>query len=256
MHHWTEEEINELRRLRNDHTIKEIAEIMGLSYGSVRDKVKRIGLRITREVYNEHLNKSRNDLHPKEGIQWLKDNQSNYNTTKEMLPDYNAKFGKNINLNALNRLLFANGIKRGKELCERYHQQRQGKHNPYRERYKIGDEIVRAGYVYVKVADHAMPSADKKKQQELWNSNWKLKQVKIFEEHHKTKVGKNDVVIFLDGDKRNFDVENLCCINRAIAGCINGSGLSSKGIVTKAGIEVISTLQILNNLGGETDEHL
>lgn len=247
---WTDEEIKTLRELRNSHTLKEIAQIIGRSFSAVKTKARKLGLLVTREVYTEHVRKNRTDLHPKEGVQWVRENQHHYNTVREMLPVYNEKFGKNINLNAFNRLLHDNGIKRGKVLWDRYNKARRGKHNPYRDRYKIGDEIVRSnGYVYIKVADNVLSgTVDKKTKTALWNSCWKLKQVKIYEDYYNVKVKKDEVVIFLDGNNKNFDISNLRCISRVIAGAINASGFSSKGHITEAGIEVMQTIQVLKEL--------
>lgn len=59
----------------------------------------------------------------------------------------------------------------------------------------IGDErVTEAGFVEVKVD---MPRV------------WKLKHHVIYEKYHNEKIGRWDKVIFLDGNKRNFDISNL-----------------------------------------------
>lgn len=59
----------------------------------------------------------------------------------------------------------------------------------------IGDErVTEAGFVEVKVG---MPRV------------WKLKHHVIYEKYHNEKIGRWDKVIFLDGNKRNFDISNL-----------------------------------------------
>ena len=59
----------------------------------------------------------------------------------------------------------------------------------------IGDErVTTGGFVEVKIG---MPNM------------WKLKHHVIYEKYHNEKIGRWDKVIFLDGNKRNFDISNL-----------------------------------------------
>ena len=46
-------------------------------------------------------------------------------------------------------------------------------------------------------------------------NRWKLKQRVIYEELHGVKLKKNEVVIFLDGDRQNFNGDNLHKMSRA-----------------------------------------
>ena len=50
------------------------------------------------------------------------------------------------------------------------------------------------GFIEVKIANPAV---------------WRLKHHVIYEKYHNSKVGRWDKVIFLDGNKRNFDINNL-----------------------------------------------
>ena len=66
----------------------------------------------------------------------------------------------------------------------------------YRKVLPIGSETVWSdGFIWIKV------KADPAK--------WRLKHHVIWEEFHKRKIPQNYVVIFLDGNKRNFDIKNL-----------------------------------------------
>lgn len=48
-------------------------------------------------------------------------------------------------------------------------------------------------------------------------STWKLKHLWIYEQHYNVKVDvKKECVIFLDGDRNNFDIDNLMLITRAL----------------------------------------
>lgn len=73
----------------------------------------------------------------------------------------------------------------------------------------LGSErITKDGYVEVKITDKFhYPEARK---------NWRSKQLVVYEKAHNCKVDtKKYCVIFLDGNNRNFDVENLCLVTRA-----------------------------------------
>ena len=64
----------------------------------------------------------------------------------------------------------------------------------------VGSERINAdGYTEVKVAEP---------------NKWKLKQRFIYEEATGEKLAKNDVIIFLDGDRQNFDISNLVKMTR------------------------------------------
>ena len=65
---------------------------------------------------------------------------------------------------------------------------------------EVGSERINVdGYTEVKVAEP---------------NKWKLKQRFIYEEATGEKLSKNDVIIFLDGDRQNFDISNLVKMTR------------------------------------------
>ena len=72
---------------------------------------------------------------------------------------------------------------------------------------KIGVESVNSkGFVKVKVEEP---------------NKWKLKHKLMYEKYHNVKLTDNDIVLFLDNNKRNFDKENLILINKGILLDIN-----------------------------------
>jgi len=81
--------------------------------------------------------------------------------------------------------------------------------------HKVGDERVKKGMVQIKVKE---PNV------------WKQKQVYLWEQAHKKKVKKGEVVIFLDGNTRNFKIKNLYKISRGINGIRNYWYRHIKGI--------------------------
>ena len=65
---------------------------------------------------------------------------------------------------------------------------------------KLGSETEdKDGYIRVKISNHP-----------YFYTRWRLKHHIIYEKYNPNiKIGKTDKVIFLDGNKRNFDIHNL-----------------------------------------------
>lgn len=55
------------------------------------------------------------------------------------------------------------------------------------------------GYSFIKVAEP---------------KKWQLYQRYVWEKAHRTKLSKDQIVIFLDGNKENFDLDNLAVVTR------------------------------------------
>lgn len=73
------------------------------------------------------------------------------------------------------------------------------KHHIPWNKFKLGSEIEEGGYIRVKISNH--PKS---------HTRWRLKHHIIYEKYHPNiKIGKTDRVIFLDANKRNFDIHNL-----------------------------------------------
>lgn len=78
---------------------------------------------------------------------------------------------------------------------------------------EVGSERVDTdGYVMVKVAEP---------------NKWRLKQRLIYERETGEKLTANDVVMFLDGDKTNFDISNLVKMSRTDLVRFNQQGIKS-----------------------------
>lgn len=72
------------------------------------------------------------------------------------------------------------------------------------------------------------------------HSNWRPKHELAWEEHHGQKVPKNHIVIFLDGDKTNFSIDNLALINKGELLKMNQYHyFNSDSNITSAGIGII-----------------
>ena len=83
-------------------------------------------------------------------------------------------------------------------------------HTPGNHR-EVGSERINVeGYIEIKVAEP---------------NHWRLKHRVIYENCHNIKLKTTDVVIFLDGNKQNFDIENLALIDRGINAIMNHEGM-------------------------------
>ena len=94
----------------------------------------------------------------------------------------------------------------------------------------LGSErIMKDGYCEVKVSDTGR--------------RWRPKHVLIYEKHH-GKVPKGSAVIFLDGDKRNFDIDNLYLVTRSQLAMLNKNNLIQKDAdLTKTAINVVDLMK-------------
>lgn len=86
----------------------------------------------------------------------------------------------------------------------------------------IGTEYVKPdGMVLVKVAPN----------------KWKYKQRYIYEQYYNVELPKETMVIFLDGDRTNFDINNLMAVSTPEYNCIKNKDLiSNNGTATKTAI--------------------
>lgn len=71
----------------------------------------------------------------------------------------------------------------------------------------IGSERVNVdGYIEIKVTE---------------SGNWKLKHRYVYEQHHNVKLGRNDIVTFLDGNPLNCNIENLVKVDQTVLRTMN-----------------------------------
>ena len=97
-------------------------------------------------------------------------------------------------------------------------QRRRGNRTAHNKRtVPIGTEVEMKGYIKVKVRD--LPDSPQTK------DNWMMKQRWVWERAHGEPVPPGHVVMFADGDKRNFDPANLVAVPRSCMGPLNNSGI-------------------------------
>ena len=140
-----------------------------------------------------------------EEIQFVKDNIrgcSYINMTKL----FNKRFGLRITLKQMETLTYKHEICNGVGKFRPGHVSfNRGKTHPsWKGNWKpIGSERLQGGYVFVKVSDR----------KHCREKHWKAKHVVIWEAVH-GKVPRGHAVIFLDGNRLNFDINNLVMISK------------------------------------------
>lgn len=113
------------------------------------------------------------------------------------------------------------GKKMPKEVYEKVKHTMFAKGNVPPNHRPVGSErISKDGYIEVKVAEP---------------NKWRLKQRVVYEEA-KGEIPEGCPIIFLDGNKRNFDIDNLRCITRSELLYLNCNGLNNSNEITETGI--------------------
>jgi hypothetical protein len=120
----------------------------------------------------------------------------------------NDEYGLNTTVRALASYCSANGIYAGP------HPPHHGEHLRIANSLPIGAERFDGNDWYIKVSDD-QPKSTKKNG--LARLNWRLKSHFVYEQHHGA-MPENSTIIFIDGNRHNFDIDNLCCISRSKQG--------------------------------------
>ena len=94
--------------------------------------------------------------------------------------------------------------------------------------------IDKGGYKLIKIAEP---------------NKWALYHRCLYEEKHGEKLKKNEAVIFADGDKTNFDLDNLVKVSRANLLYLNNNKLIfDDSELTKTGVNISKVVEKINNL--------
>lgn len=148
----------------------------------------------------------------------------NTNVTSRTIKSYKANNKLNSGLSGKFRKGQAphnKGKKMPKEVYEKVKHTMFAKGNVPPNHRPVGSErISKDGYIEVKVAEP---------------NKWRLKQRVVYEEA-KGKIPEGCTIILLDGNKRNFDIDNLRCITRSELLYLNCNGLNNSNEITETGI--------------------
>jgi hypothetical protein len=149
-----------------------------------------------------------------EEIQFVKKNIRG-RTYIETLRMFNKRFGLRLSFKQFETLTYKHRILNGVGKWLPGHVPwSKGKKCNWKKGYDIGRERIDQGYVVVKVSN----------KKNAGNKNRKAKHTAIWEAAH-GKVPKGHVVIFADGNKRNFDLDNLMLVSRRELAVMNTLGL-------------------------------
>lgn len=148
----------------------------------------------------------------------------NTNITSRTIKSYKANNKLNSGLTGKFRkgqIPHNKGKKMPKEVYEKVKHTMFAKGNIPPNHRPVGSErISKDGYIEVKVAEP---------------NKWRLKQRVVYEEA-KGKIPEGCPIIFLDGNKRNFDIDNLRCITRSELLYLNCNGLNNSNEITETDI--------------------
>jgi len=139
---------------------------------------------------------------------FLRDNIHS-NSYGELRVKFNNKFGVNLTKASIEHACRRIGINHGHTGVRL----RKGEKNQFSPSRPIGSETESAGKIYVKVSDDLM-TADNAKRHGT-GSNWIQKNRFIYESVHGT-LPEGFFVLALDGNRRNFEIENLYATTRRV----------------------------------------
>lgn len=93
------------------------------------------------------------------------------------------------------------------------------------------------GYTFIKLAEH----------------KWQLYQRYVWQKHHHKKLKKSQTVLFLDGNRNNFDPKNLIAISRKELAIINHERLLTKddSELSKTGVLIAKLKTKINDKKGK-----
>ena len=245
---YTEKHINYLREISPGRYSNEIVKMFNQKFGMNVTESAILSLK-TRYGIRSDVPKVRRQ-YTDEQINYLKGLSAQGLFNAEITRFFNEKFGTNKTENAIQQ----QRLKYGFPTTARYYWKKgntpwnKGKKGWCAEGCKptqfkknnrplnwvpVGSETVdRDGYLKTKIADP---------------HKWKYKHRLIWEKHHGRPVPPNHVIMFGDGNRRNFDPENLILVSRAQLARMNQSGLiKNDANLTKTGAIIAD---LLNKIG-------
>ena len=147
-------------------------------------------------------------FYTREEEKWIVENVDEFENSIGLTKAFNEKFNKSKNVDAikakLHRLLpehdygWSGGQVKGFGISVTA--------------VPIGTESWKGGYLYIKINDKPLPknfTGDERK------INWRTKHQWLWEQTY-GEVPEGHIVIFLDGDRTNFNLDNLYCTSRKI----------------------------------------
>lgn len=197
----------------------EIAERfdLKLSPGAIRTYISKHGTCKNKRYLSDHR-------------EWLRNNWMKYTNNVELTEAFNQRFDDNRTFDAIKKYL--------KSVVPSSNYGHSGGSKPGEgssvTAKRNGTETFKGGYWWVKIDNQKLP---KKYTTEERYRNWKLKHHIIWEKHHGP-IPPGCKVIFLDGDRNNFNIENLYCADvRVLTYLMRNNMWYSNGPLTLSSIK-------------------
>ncbi len=250
---YTQEHIDYLREISPGRYNDEITRMFNKKFGTTKTETAIRSVRNKRRILSS-VTKARK-LYTDEQIAYLKELSDQGLFNREITRRFNEKFGLRRTEAAINNQRVKYGFKttarnywekghvpwnKGMKNwwapgCE--HTQFKKGNRPYNWVPVGSERIAKNDYIQVKVRDLYKNS----------KQNWKGKHIIIWEKHHGRPVPPGHVVIFGDGNKRNFDPDNLILVSRAQLVRMNQRELiKNDAALTKTGALIAD---IINKIG-------
>lgn len=162
-------------------------------------------------LINRQCNKiglSKNNGFSEKQKQWLINNYDKFDSVVCLWEAYNKKFNRNVHYTTVqgqcSKILNLN-----KDVKDKFVPNK---------KYKIGDEKFSQGYYFVKTKEYERTGVyDAKRQKECWEK----KHYVIWKEYYNEEIPEDCIIVFLNGDKKDFDIENLYCMKRKYISYMN-----------------------------------
>ncbi len=253
--HYTTQEKDFFKSLSSDYTMKEMIDLFYEKFGNFRSREAIRGL-----IFSLKIDfKKTSFKYKEEHIEYLKELRAKY----ELLivaEKFNKKFGANISASALGSFCKKHGIFAGKPgKFQKGHIPHTKNRSPkdwmseegyknfqksifhygiHRRHFPVGHErLGMDGYIWIKIEEPR---------------KWMQKHRYIYEQHYGITLKKGEKVIFLDGNKNNFNINNLQIVSNQEMFFINTNNLySSNPEITKTGILCHKLITITKEMQNE-----
>lgn len=142
-------------------------------------------------------------------ILWILENKDS-DSWNELSKKFSSKFGRDITATQLRHASADKGMFKN----DRY---------KFHSKYRVGDEVVMDGYVYVKIANRGeIETSTTKPSRELFKQKAQI----VWEENFGN-IPEGYQILFLDGNKLNCDISNLSIVPLSICGSMSKNGFWS-----------------------------
>ncbi len=164
----------------------------------------------------------------KDRLEWLSKSKDMYDDREDILKAFNEHFNLNISLYLLtkNNVRYKLGLPKAWRLLRKNVVNNQVKRRGFWKRPDDYEQTyLKENIVYIKTKDTLKYSKRK--------DGFVPKHRYLYEKYHNVTLNIDDMIIFLDNDKTNFNKENLYKVSRALGGIMVGNDLHDTKQISK-----------------------